>query len=429
MLKQSHINGYHHNHLHLYDKVRQDLFEEREQVKIRTPSITTICLLQIQAYIIQILANLPPINAKPANNNLIATTATLSFFLVYKQKRLHVITSMKSMIRQCLRWLLLVVLLVLDNIARLLNVEGEMADISASKENGSATSASTNGVVRRSRHHHQDYHRLELEDDDDDEEEDGELDDYRRSSTDTTYRDDYYLRKKSSFILNKKSDQCTSGTNVNLNNNSEPTSPSSIRRTSVTLPPSPINSPTPNFVLQPRQGGSSSNSNGAAKPSSTIIAKSNNNNNGESPILAPSRVNGNSNNNNNRHRTRSLSNNMIDTIVNKQQQQQKLRRITGQREITVQNAILPIPTSPTTASAATSASGKGKSTHSHHHHHHSHSHKRLPHSTANSVSSSESSSTTASNNNNRPRMQKTMSLSTAQQYHQQHGHDSSKEVS
>ncbi|KAG2229232.1 hypothetical protein INT48_002477 [Thamnidium elegans] len=47
----------------LYDKVRQDLFEEKKKSSLRIPSITTICLLQIQAFTVQLLSNLPSISA------------------------------------------------------------------------------------------------------------------------------------------------------------------------------------------------------------------------------------------------------------------------------------------------------------------------------------------------------------------------------
>jgi hypothetical protein len=91
----------------------------------------------------------------------------------------------------------------------------------------------------------------------------------------------------------------------------------------------------------------------------------------------------------------------------------------AQREITVQNAELPIP-------PKTQASSKH---HHHRHHHHTHKKPTVSSSKADSVASlSSSESSTATKEItvlsgheflHRPRMQKTVSLSTAQQYQQQ----------
>lgn len=313
--------------MHLYDKVRQDLFEETQQTNLRTPSITTICLLQIQAYIIQILSTLPPIRDTRASSS-------------YQR----LIVSLRSVIRHCLRWILLVILLILDNIARILNVEREMADLVPSSTNTSRGER----MVMEERRAIQDRRVMQecramqerIEDEDED--------DHYRSSTDT-YRDDFDLPNKPS---SKTSDQCTKGnSSTNHGGSSEPSSPN--KRSSGYYMVSPMNSPTPQIFIQPSR---------AIK------------NNDFSPVLGPSRVNA--------QRIRSSSFNTTD-------KPKILRRSPGQREITVQNGTLPIL--PKKSS----------------HHHHS---KKPP--TANSIVSRSSSESSTG----RPRMQKTMSLSTAQQY-------------
>jgi hypothetical protein len=358
--------------LHLYDKVRQDLFEERQNQpkKVRAPSITTIFLLQIQAYIVQLLFNLPPVE-KSRNHNALSSSQP-SFFLVYQLKRLHIITSIRSIVRHCLRWILLAALLILDNIARVLNVEREMFEINNQKKQDQLLKEEKKPMNNTS------YH---IEEDEDEEE-----DFIQSSTTEDTYRDDYYLQKKSSFnLLHQKIDQCTNNNKRGNTNgmNSEPSSPTLQKKFNNNNGYySPVHSPTPNFIR------SSTNTNSHAiaattpttptssRPSSAIIQKE------FSPNLNPSRANYN--------RARSLSNNMIDQ-TNKQQ---KLRRITGQREITVQNAILPIPSRNSTS--------------------------KKPPTKASSVASRSSSS--ESSQQIKPKMQKTQSLSTAQQYHQQHHH-------
>lgn len=286
MLKQSHQN------MHLYDKVRQDLFEETQQSRLRNPSITTICLLQIQAYIVQILSTLPPLR----------DTRTSSPFQ-------HLFKSIRSVLRDGLRWILLILLLLLDNMARLLNVEREMALV----------------IPQRRMDRQQPRAEEALSDEDE----------HYRSSTDT-YRDDYDLPNK-----NTKTDQCTKG-NSGTTNHGGSSEPSSPNKRSSGQYYSPMNSPTPHIFIQ---------------PSRKIDF---------SPVLGPSRVT--------RNRASSF---------NTTEKPKLLRRSPGQREITVQNATLPIlPKKKKQVVAANS-----------------------------SVSRSSSESSTG-----RPRMQKTMSLSTAQQY-------------
>ncbi|KAI9476443.1 MAG: hypothetical protein EXX96DRAFT_577192, partial [Benjaminiella poitrasii] len=81
----------------LYDKVRQDLFKiPTKDAKARTvPSITTILLLQTQACIVKRLAQLSP---------------NSSLFIIQ-------------------RWILLIALVLLDNMARILDIEREMTDM------------------------------------------------------------------------------------------------------------------------------------------------------------------------------------------------------------------------------------------------------------------------------------------------------------
>ncbi|KAI9265904.1 hypothetical protein EDC94DRAFT_604404 [Helicostylum pulchrum] len=167
MIKQTHMNR------PLYDKVRRDLFEEKKKSSLRIPSITTICLLQIQAFMVQLLSNLPSISGD--------------------EKPCSVYQYFTFSIRSITKWILLSVLLILDNIARLLNVESEIKDIITEDDDG------------------------------------------------------YY---------SQKSDQCTkrnsSTTNTNESGTSEPTAPN--KRSSghsMVSPSSPIHSPTPNFVLYP----------------------------------------------------------------------------------------------------------------------------------------------------------------------------------
>ncbi|GAN06677.1 hypothetical protein MAM1_0132d06165 [Mucor ambiguus] len=339
MLKQSHTTRSvaSSKRSNLYDKVRQDLFEDsahrykRETVK--TPSITTICLLQIQAYIIQILTNLPTFTIKKSANQ------SLSIYYLIQQKKLHAISSLKSVLIQCVRWFLLIVLLLLDNMARILNVEAEMTDITAQKE-----------------------HPLIPQEQDVEEDYDDDI-----YSTETYHHD-----------------PCANTKPIN-GGISEPSSPT--KRTLVS-PSSPINSPTPNFVVRKTRNSFTN----APTPTavSTSVATTAASVTEESPVFGPARTRVG--------HIRSLSNNMVDQ--KKPMSPQKLRRITAQREITLQNGILPIVPK--------------KSNHAHHHHHH-HTSKKPPVSSSVASRSSSESSTTKETHD-RPRMQKTMSLSTAQQY-------------
>ncbi|KAI8086978.1 uncharacterized protein B0P05DRAFT_533161 [Gilbertella persicaria] len=257
MLKQSYNTYYyttpsrtHNSHsVHLYDRARQDLFDN-DLYRDTVPSITTICLLQIQASIIQVLAYLP-----------------------YSSS-----WSLQTILKQCLRWTLLIGLLLLDNIARVLNVDTEMMAL--------------------------------------------------RSNN------DYYHG------------QCIQESS----GNPEPSSPTLVKRT--VAPASPI----PTYFPKTSRKASTN-------PPSPITLTA-----AETRSRA-SRTPGH---------VRSLSNTMMD---------KKLRRVTAQREITVQNAILP---------------------------------------KANKKSDSARSDSSESPVNDRPRMQKTMSLSTAQQYHKQVEHKSSR---
>ncbi|CEP07890.1 hypothetical protein [Parasitella parasitica] len=342
MLKQSHTTTAKSiassKRSNLYDKVRHDLFEDNasrsQREKFKTPSITTICLLQIQAYIIQILTNLPTFTIKKLPNQ------SSSIYYLIQQKKLHVISSLKSALIQCLRWCLLIILLLLDNVARILNVEGEMAHISSQRK-----------------------HQLEAEEEYDDD-----------SFSTGTYHHDLCANTK-----------------PNNDGSSEPPSPT--KRTLVS-PASPINSPTPNFVVRKTRHSFTN----APIPASSSTAASAAAIADESPVFGPSRTRVG--------HVRSLSNNMVD-----QKQPispQKLRRITAQREITMQNSILPI------------VPKKSHHNHDHHHHHHHHHTSKKP-PVSNSVASrsSSESSTIIKETHDKPRMQKTMSLTTAQQYHKE----------
>ncbi|KAL9554879.1 hypothetical protein MBANPS3_002622 [Mucor bainieri] len=345
MLKQSHTTRSvaSSKRSNLYDKVRQDLFEDsahrHKRETVKTPSITTICLLQIQAYIIQILTNLPTFTVKKSPHQ------SLSIYYLIQQKKLHAISSLKSVLIQCVRWFLLIVLLLLDNMARVLNVEAEMTDIAAHKEHS--------------------------------QEQDAEED----------YDDDIYSTETYHH------DPCANTKPIN-NGSSEPSSPT--KRTLVS-PSSPINSPTPNFVVRKTRHSFTNAPTPTPTPTSTPtpaftpVATTAASATEESPVFGPARTRVG--------HIRSLSNNMVDQ--KKPMSPQKLRRITAQREITLQNGILPIVPK--------------KSNHTHHHHHH-HTSKKPPVSSSVASRSSSESSTTTKETHDRPRMQKTMSLSTAQQY-------------
>lgn len=274
MLKQSFIRG-------------DEITYSKETSKV--PSITTMFLLQIQATIIQLLTQLPS-KSKFARNTTAIQKST-SFSLL-EQKRRYLVLSVQFALFQCVHWFLLVILFLVDVVARFLNVEDEMAEITTS------------------RHH---YQQQEEE-------------------------------AKKIYGDSEPALPITTTTNQIKNNTSN--SPALVS------PSSPTHSPTPNFVVRQRKSS---------------------NNTDESRV---------------RH-IRSLSNNMIDQ--KKPISPQKLRRITAQREITVQNAVLPIQPK------------------KHHHHHHS---KKPP-----TISHSSSSSSTTTRTTDRPKMQKTMSLSTAQQHH------------
>lgn len=377
MLKQSNSQ----RHTHLYDKVRRDLFEDqqnRNEKKVKIPSITTICLLQIQAYVVQILANLPP-----KVNMSTSPSSSSSIYNLVQQKKMHTIISLRMTIRQCLRWVLLIILLLLDNVARLLNIEHEMLDMMPEDNSSSRHDTSTTALAKRS-----DYDQI-LDDEDQV---------FHGSSTDTnSYRDDYYHQQKKQYHY----DLGANNNNNNADGISELASPiQTVKRNNHGLvsPSSPVNSPTPSFVV--RQRKTSSNAASTAPPSPNMGMSD------ESPVLGPSRTNRTGH-------VRSLSNNMVDH-QKKSNSTQKLRRITAQREITVQNAVLPIlPKTPVSKH--------------HHHHHRHHAHKKAPiTSSVASASSSESSTAIKETTNSsrhefahRPQMQKTMSLSTAQQYQQQ----------
>jgi hypothetical protein len=212
-----------------------------------------------------------------------------------EQKRMHLVLSVQFLSIQCLHWFLLILMFLLDNVARFLNVEHEMAEIAAHKEKQSNVSA-------RSSYYIQDPYRF--------------IDQHNKQkkptypSIDTSYEEPPVLKTTSTLVS----------------------------------PSSPVHSPTPNFVVRQQKDES-------------------------------------------RVRIRSYSNNMVDQ--RKPISPQKLRRITAQREITVQNAVLPIPRPKQKTHSIVSHSSSG-------------------------------SSTKEPQDFNRPRMQKTMSLSTAQQYHQKH---------
>jgi hypothetical protein len=363
MLKQSHS----HRRTYLYDKVRRDIFEQDQvsnKKKMQIPSITTICLLQSQAYIIRLLANV-----SPTVNRSTTPTSSSSIYYLVQLKKMHTITSLKLVIRQCLEWVLLVILFLLDNVARLLNVEREISGLTREEPNDAAT------LVRRS-----DYDQVQ-----DDEEED-----FNQSSTDTnTSRDNYYMDHQQKKHYHH--DPCANYDNNNAGT-SEPTSPTVKRNNANGLvsPSSPMNSPTPNFVVRRRK-----------TPVRTCEAIS--------LALAPSRAT----------RTGDTNKRVGHTDYPATNSTQTLRRIMAQREITVQNAELPIP-------PKTQASSKH---HHHRHHHHTHKKPTVSSSKADSVASlSSSESSTATKEItvlsgheflHRPRMQKTVSLSTAQQYQQQ----------
>ncbi|KAI8643924.1 hypothetical protein BD408DRAFT_414104 [Parasitella parasitica] len=337
MLKQSHTTTAKSTaslkRSNLYDKVRQDLFEDtsgrKQRDEFKTPSITTICLLQIQAYIIQILTNLPTFTIKKSPNQ------SSSIYYLIQQKKLHAISSLKSALTQCFRWCLLIILLLLDNVARILNVEGEMAHITSQRK-----------------------HQLEAEEDYDDD----------TFSTETYHHD------------------LCANTKPNNDGSSEPPSPT--RRTLVS-PSSPINSPTPNFVVRKTRHSFTNAPLPAPTPAAAVAD--------ESPVFGPSRTRVG--------HIRSLSNNMVDQ--KQPMSPQKLRRITAQREINMQNSILPI------------VPKKSNHNHDHHHHHHHHTSKKPPVSNSVASRSSSESSTIIKETHDKPRMQKTMSLSTAQQYHKE----------
>ncbi|KAF7727323.1 hypothetical protein EC973_007632 [Apophysomyces ossiformis] len=108
----------------LYDRAKSDLFVQNhhrafidgapydDTKPVYRPSITTIFLLQVQASIIQAISALPPKHAGAARRFLVVALA-----------------------QQVLRWALLFSLLVLDNVAHILNVEGEMADVKEKNRN------------------------------------------------------------------------------------------------------------------------------------------------------------------------------------------------------------------------------------------------------------------------------------------------------
>ncbi|CAO3618812.1 unnamed protein product [Cunninghamella echinulata] len=94
----------------LYEQVKKDIFSHNELVmnnhnnhndNIHPPSVTTIVLLQVQASMIQVISKLHGDNKKP----------------------------IQSMVKLPLRWGLLVGLLVVDNVARVLHVDEEMANL------------------------------------------------------------------------------------------------------------------------------------------------------------------------------------------------------------------------------------------------------------------------------------------------------------
>ncbi|KAI8327774.1 hypothetical protein EDC96DRAFT_531346 [Choanephora cucurbitarum] len=296
MLKQSYRSNYqcyttvptrsnHGKHSsRLYDRARQDLFDTTHEHITTVPSITTICLLQIQANIIQVLAYLPHHD--------------------------------KAVLKQCLRWILLITLLLLDNLARILNVDQEMKDLKKKKQN-------------RRQPETNEEHRLD----------------------DDVY---YHGQCTTQSLTSQPLSERTSPTLVKQHQLVTPItfSPKSTRK-AYTQPSSPTKEHT-------EEGGSRS-----------------------------SRVNQTSHG-------RSLSNTMVD----KDMSPQKLRRVTGQREITVQNGILPMMPRPSVSSTTSR-------------------HDRKVMINSSGLSESSESSATLSAPNQRPKMQKTVSLSTAQQYHKQ----------
>ncbi|OBZ83674.1 hypothetical protein A0J61_08276 [Choanephora cucurbitarum] len=309
MLKQSYRSNYqcyttvptrpnHGKHSsRLYDRARQDLFDTTHDHHTTTvPSITTICLLQIQANIIQVLAYLPHHD--------------------------------KAVLKQCLRWILLITLLLLDNLARILNVDQEMKDLKKKKQN---------------RHHPEtnEEHRLD----------DGDV---------------YYHG------------QCTTQSLTSQQPLSERTSPMLVKRTQQQLV-----TPIAFFPKSTRKAYTQPSSPTTPTRESAEERKAEGGSRSSRANRVPSHG-------------RSLSNTMID----KDMSPQKLRRVTGQREITVQNAILPIMPRPSVSSTTSR-------------------HDRKVMVNSSGLSESSESSATLSAPDQRPKMQKTVSLSTAQQYHKQ----------
>ncbi|CEI97842.1 hypothetical protein RMCBS344292_11967 [Rhizopus microsporus] len=260
---------------HLYDRVKSDLFDQddlnnREDVYI--PSITAMVLLQMQAYIVQSLVK----------------------------------SNTRSYLHQFIHWILLFALLILDNMARLLDVEHEIANLTHKKKRGQCVD---NG---------------------------------------------------------KKKEELQEIVTI--------TKPCHT----IVSPSSSITSPTPTYVRQRKVSSPS-----AVHQTSPVLEPSRQHNTSSSPM----------------GHVRSLSNNILD------KKQHTLRRVTGQREITVQNTIAPIQKSHK------------------HHSHHNHQRKTITpmSSTANSVasrsSSSESSLTKESSeyhnhHHNKPKMVQTRSLTT-----------------
>ncbi|KAI8350855.1 hypothetical protein BD560DRAFT_409517 [Blakeslea trispora] len=353
MLKQSYRSNYHcytapsrtshgKHSSHLYDRARQDTFDHSNSYEhhATVPSITTICLLQIQANIIQVMAYLP-----------------------YHDK---------AVLKQCLRWVLVIGLLFLDTIARMLGVDQEMKELKKRKKQQEEDSEAK-ATVQPSR----------LADD--------EYVYYHGQCTTQPSISEQPLSERTSPTLVKRTQHLvTPGSPIPTSFFPKTISVHHGSRKAHTQPPSPI-TPTPSISMEVHgmlgvPPSSSSEERKSIDKTTHHVGRS------SRASWTPSHG-------------RSLSNTMIDRGS---MSPQKLRRVTGQREITVQNAISPRPSISTTTTTTK-------------HHHDT---KAMASSSGRSESSE--SSATLSAHNQRPKMQKTSSLSTAQQYHKQVEYKSSR---
>lgn len=264
----------------LYEQVKKDIFSHNELVmnnhnnhndNIHPPSVTTTVLLQVQASMIQVISKLHGDNKKP----------------------------IQSMVKLPLRWGLLVGLLVVDNVARVLHVDEEMANLQQQSDHPPQQQQTNTN-----------FSSLSSSDDDNDSTTSSILDNHRH----TQFNNNNIPQKSYSSTIPKSSSSTLHiypSTSTGSLSTSSPSSPL------LAAPPLPILLKSSDGLrVRSRKISSPPVLNNQQKQQSTTTTFS-----------SQPKING--------VRQRSISNNLHDGGNRLQQQQHTVRRVNAQRELKV----------------------------------------------------------------------------------------------